>query len=182
MNTIISHPNGSSLTLDAVPTFNVQPAARVTSHRIGPNAVSTDHVAEQVTPIAVRGIVTASPFDDADGPGGDERLRRAVAFFKTCIGVPVILIHGRAGNFYDCFLSRYPHSWNEIEDLKFDLEFIQVPVGEISDISIPARAPRRNVAATAADGADVGEQGTTKRDTNDKDRSILARLLDKIAG
>lgn len=193
-NVTIIRPDGSTLTFDSVREYTVTPTVTVTEHPVESGSAIADHARANPDLLAVRAVVTESPFDRQDSAGGPDRPLRAFDFLRACVGELVSVVTDRLGTFPSMTITRFPTTVDRMRRLPFDVEFKAVRLAEAGLITI---APDTPVATDPSSGfevpesiglpdeQDVGEQPTTTTEESEPaqeeaDTSVLLDLLTAV--
>lgn len=182
---IIRADGSTTLTFDATLDYTLQSSISVTDHPVESGGNVSDHAQVQPKTLAVRGIVTETPYANVDSTGGADRVSRALEFLDAAAGELLTVVTERFGTLENMVLTRYPTTADGVRRLLFDVELKQVRIATAGLIDIPPSAPTTaSAAAGLPDEQDVGEQPTTTTEEEpakeEADTSLLLDLLTAV--
>lgn len=161
--------NGEWLRFDACLGEDYAPTWELAAHPVeGGRAVVDDAIAAPEE-IAVRGMITESPWSTTDGgalagTSGPARVRAAVRFLAAAAGERVTLGTTRHGQIGDLRIVRFAHTIDRQRRALFDITLRKVTIAAGDTVTIPAAKPPAKTEAGVATAADLGAQPGTVAD------------------
>lgn len=174
---------------DAVREMPIELRWSATDHPVESGLSSTDHVQPLPSVLTLTCIVTESPTPPATG--GPQRVRQALQWLRETAnaGRLVDVYTRRLGVLSNYVITAAPTKLDRVQRLAFDLELKEIRVAEATTVSISVDDidPDDELASTAPDEVDTGEQATTTTggdpaadEAEDADQSVLLSLLEAL--
>lgn len=178
--------DGSIWRPDAALMADVDRRYNVTEHPVENSQSVTDHVQALARGITLTCVVTELP---DTGTGGPFRVRDRVRWLEEtgAAGERVDIVTRRHGVFLGYVLRGSRFGIDGVSRLQFDLEFREVRIASVTDVTIAVEDVSEDVAVGAPDEVDNGEQATTSTDSTtatqteaEGDQSLLSSLLEAL--
>ena len=176
--TTILHPDGSSLTIDALIGGSLVTSDQVTSHPVDDSSAVADHVNLGPRTLSLQIVQTEAPREDTTDTSGPDRIIEIRDFLESCRGqrLSVLLDDKRFPQIDDLVLQRSAETIRRQRDLPVDLEFVQVRVATQGSAQIPQAVRQSSAFKRPADGSDQGA-GASGSAAETADASLLVTLF-----
>lgn len=183
--------DGSTLTIDAVPSATITKPIAVTSYEVEEGVDLSDHARRLPSEARVEGTITETPygtpirvngatvghFVEDGGNVGEARLRDAIAFLDGCVGKEIEIVFPRVHTIGPVMLSGYSYPITPEKRLALDFTVREIRRAKSRSVAMPrASAPKpRN-----PDAEPEVDKGTTP--TKEASRQSTGKALTDFLG